>query len=658
MAINTALLIEAPIFQSYLVDKDTGEAMAAGVISMYSDSGMTVYKNWYYQVGQGPTYTYVALPNPLTLSSIGTIVDGSGNNVQPLFYPYSESDNITPQPYYINVVNSNGEQQFTIYNFPLNPAPAQGQVVSNTSFVTNNVFWRNNGTQTVTNTSASSAPVILAPANHDGYVLGPTSIVNQIQYGGDWQYFKDTAGSVDTISFPKFSTGFTFPGSNPPPSPEFYMNFTCTSGSPGSETYKYIQTPIDLHLLNLQNTAAKFTCWARVNSGSNTVGVNLYAYAGTGSANSATYSQGNLTLTSAWTQFTLDFNFPDALTVSNAGDDAWYLQFSLPIGSSGPCNIDIALPSIFIGSSIVSNSYQTYDQVDSIISSPRTGDYRTSLNDFSPFGWVPCNDGVISNAGSFTLPTAVPSSRAAVDTWQLFNLLWNLGKNVDVGSSSNPIIQLYNSAGAATTYGATSYADWNSNKQLQLTYTLGRSLIGAPPSASVTFTYNAMPSWSGTTGYFTATTAAVPFLYVGAIVYLTGTMPGSGPYIANTPYYVIPSLDGSQPTQFQLASTPANAISGTSIGAGGSTNNGSGIVMNFSVAGSFGQSRHIQTANELAQHRHTSADGSFFVTQSGSAVYQGAANSGESQQFTANTGSSWPMTLIQPVAYANVFLKL
>ncbi len=72
MTINTALLIAAPMLQDLLVDKD-GTPMAGGTITLYHDNSRTTLKNWYYQSGTPGNYTYVPLPNPLTLSAAGTI---------------------------------------------------------------------------------------------------------------------------------------------------------------------------------------------------------------------------------------------------------------------------------------------------------------------------------------------------------------------------------------------------------------------------------------------------------------------------------------------------------------------------------------------------------------------------------------------------------
>src|SRR5882724_341865 len=151
MAINPALLIAAPMLQDYLVDKDTGLPLSAGIITCYQDNSRTTLKNWYYQSGSPGAYTYITLPNPMTLSAVGTIEDSNGNDTIPFFYPVSETDNQTSQTYYITVDNSNLERQFTRQNFPFisqNSSEQQNPTLRN--YIVNNRFWRNIGSLNAT----------------------------------------------------------------------------------------------------------------------------------------------------------------------------------------------------------------------------------------------------------------------------------------------------------------------------------------------------------------------------------------------------------------------------------------------------------------------------------------------------------------------------
>lgn len=70
----------------------------------------------------------------------------------------------------------------------------------------------------------------------------------------------------------------------------------------------------------------------------------------------------------------------------------------------------------------------------------------------APTGWVVADGRTIGNLGSNA------TNRAALDTFNLFSLLW----------SSFPSLPIYNSARTLTTRGSSFSADWNANKALSL----------------------------------------------------------------------------------------------------------------------------------------------------------------------------------------------
>jgi hypothetical protein len=110
--------------------------------------------------------------------------------------------------------------------------------------------------------------------------------------------------------------------------------------------------------------------------------------------------------------------------------------------------------------------YSTNDQIDSIISLPRTGDIRISLNGFVPYGWVTMNDGTIGNASSNS------STRANIDTFPLFNLLWRAFQ------ANQTLAPMLTSASAPVAYGADPFTDFAANRQLTLTVQAGRVIAG------------------------------------------------------------------------------------------------------------------------------------------------------------------------------------
>lgn len=448
MAINTALLVAPVSFQEILVDTD-GSPMSGGTVTCYQDDSRTTLKNWYYQTGTAGAYTYEALPNPLTLSAAGTVCDDNGADVIPFFYPYDENDQTQAQSYYIVIANSEDTNQITRENFPyISQEQSSNFSAAAENYIINNVFWRNAGTVDL----SSVTQVTLAPDQHDGF-----------QYP-DLQFFKDNTSATETVSFPSFALT-TEPILTDDITPEYYLQHVCTGAASG-ESYKYYQFPISLHVNTLASIEFTFSIQAK-SAGSTSTQNTIYAYVyqsvGTGGVSPDPFLITSMTLNSAWTKYTFSSIFPDTagLSLSGTGDDALYLQIWMPLNSI--CDISFTKPSLYLTDYAPKNSFRTYDQIDAVVNSARTGDVRFSLNSFAPFGWIAANDGTIGSASS-------GATRANVDTWPLFNLIWSA---VDVAYAP-----IYDSSGTASTKGSSAYDDFVANKRLSLTRALGRVLGG------------------------------------------------------------------------------------------------------------------------------------------------------------------------------------
>lgn len=625
---NKSLLVSAAMLQDYLVDKDTGLPLVGGIVTLYQDNNRSVLKNWYEQQGASPSYTYVALPNPMTLSSVGTIQDLSGNDVIPFYYPYDESAMVTtPQSYYITVQNSNGELQFTRSNFPfVPPVPSTPSEPALINLLINNCFWRNisNATNTAFDpnalmTASGNSIVInsttlyyltLAPSQHDGHIMP------------DINYYKNVVDGTEMMTFKTFSTDNILMDDV---TPELYLDISVTGA--GSSTQRYIQIPLQLHVHSLSGyTNGTFTLQAMSISGTNkTITVGIFQFLGTGVTSPAVATQ-SITLGAGWTKYPINLPIPTAqgTTLSVGGDDALYIQIGFPVGDA--FEMAIALPEFYLGSPPATNSFQTYDVVNAVASSPRTGDTRTSLNTFSPYGWVPANDGTIGSAASMT------TTRSNADTWPLYNLIYTT-----VNNTFAPVTGGRTSPGNTT---AAAYTDFSTNKAMALTKALGRALIGLPTSSSFAYANTGIITIADTTLY-----------YVGSPVILSNLSAGT-PFSANTVYYVIP-ISG---TTFSLATSYANALAGTAI-TGSSAGTGT---VNFALGGAFGEDQHTQLEIEIATHSHAWKGGGHFLGDtSGSAINSAGVGAGiTTQTTTATDGSSAPFNIVQPSTYLNVFLKL
>lgn len=659
MPIQTNLLVSAAMLQDYFVDNATGLPMANGTITMYQDNSRTTLKNWYYQTGTPGNYTYITLPNPMTLSGVGTIQDGNGNDVIPFYYPYDESDSTLPQPYYVVVQNSNGQSQFTRQNFPFittgQPIPPTNSSITNQNLIVNNVFWRNIGSLNATTLTDSTTIngntlfyATVAPSQHDGYTMA------------DIQFFKNANGANDTLTFYEFvppSAGTTFPDQIFSPTdvtPEFYFNLNCTGA--GAETSKYLQIPISLHVKSLSGyTSAFIRVWAMAVPGSSNgeITLDIFQYLGSGVTSPVSVPAQTIILGNSWQAYDINIPIPSArnLTLGAGGDDALYLVIGFPTANT--CNINIAKPAFYLSEVIPVDEFQTYDYVNTFISSPRTGDIRTSINSFLPFGWVAMNDGTIGS------PSSNSTNRANSDTWPLFNLLWNIAKPYDTGGGGhfNPICQLYNSSGSLIDFGSTAIGDFTANNALALTRMFGRVLLGTAPLSSLLVAQKTTYTASNSGGNLLITTANTVNFFNGMPIVFTnsgGTFPGS--IVANAVYYVS-GFNGT--TAFNVSISFSNAINGTVIPfstAGTPTN----TVASAVTGSSEGEYSHTQLINEMINHTHNGPSSSNFITNGGGGVF-GGGGLGLQQSSTGNvTGynTQVPFNVTQPGTFYNIFMKL
>lgn len=337
------------------------------------------------------------------------------------------------------------------------------------NLVVNGQFFRNIGDQPVAPLVSVPALVTLAPSNHAGFV-GYANSPNNGPVGPDIIFAKSGIDSTDTLQFVNVTPGTSNLGATNP-TPSQFVKYAATAA--GTDQYRFIQFPIVKGLQNLSGQTVSVSIWARYASGnSSAVTLNLRQFFGNGGAPASAdvpTSLGTLTLTgNSWTQTIVAGVVIPSVGGKNfgtAGNDALYLQ--LILAPSDVIDIEFILPSMYLVNSLTSSTvnFHTLDQVDAIIDSPRTGDIRMSLNAFSPYGWVPMNDGTIGSAGS------AATTRANVDTYPLYDLIWN---TFQANQSLAPM-----SGGA---YGVNSFTDFDANRRLTLTSQAGRLIAGVSGS--------------------------------------------------------------------------------------------------------------------------------------------------------------------------------
>lgn len=495
------------------------------------------------------------------------------------------------------------------------------------NLITNGVFYYNSGSSA---NPIGSTNLVLAPSNHD-------------IYRPDIQFVKNNTNATDQITFPAFTLG-----SNPltgDVTPEVYLQYTCTN-TPASETQKCVQFPICKHVQNLNNQIITYSFWAMGISGTQTLTAFMYQDFGNGGAPSvvAPVAIQTFNLTNSWAQYQGTFTIPSVSgkTVGTCGNDGLYFQLGFPLGAATSIaltKVEMYLGDIDPTSTSLSPDFDSYDQTDSITNSPRTGDIRTSMNSFQPFGWVPMNDGTIGSASSGA------TTRANTDTFQLYDLLWT-------AMNANPTYApLFTNTGAPSTYGANSIADFSANKQMALTKVLGQVLAGTQTTlpSNPTQVYTA----DHTTSILTLATSSMS-MPTGTPVVLTnagGAVPAG--LALNTIYYTI----YVSATTIKLATTIANAFAGTAqaFSDNGSGTNTVAVFSNF-LGFPEGEKSHILVSTELPDPITTTAGSR---NADNGTTYAAIQSTGSPSSGTiANSGGNQPHNTMQPTTYMNVFIKL
>lgn len=185
MALDERFILSPPLNQ-YMVDKDTGAPLSGGYIYFYRDDSRVTPKAVYQLIGTPPNYTYIPLPNPIQLSSVGTIQNAGGDNEVIYYFPYDgtpDNSNHTLDLYYIVCTNAQGVEQWTregwpnvnAGNDPVNEETVAFNQISNPQF-TNILI--NAGLSTIYTVSGSQQVFEFAP-NWDFVINGTGTVTVQ-----------------------------------------------------------------------------------------------------------------------------------------------------------------------------------------------------------------------------------------------------------------------------------------------------------------------------------------------------------------------------------------------------------------------------------------------------------------------------------------------
>jgi hypothetical protein len=325
------LLIAAPMLQDYLVDKDTAQALSGGIVTFYQDNARTILKNVYYQTGVPGNYTYIPLPNPNVLTSIGTIADDGGNDTIPFYFPYDEEDDNILQPYYVTVFSANANGfpavlQFTRENFPfvapsnVNPDESQQNLIN---LIANGQF-----------PSHNNLP------NNGIFPNGSSSVTVAQGGGAGWYYTKNnTSTDTDVITF----TEILQEPDNLAGNPRWAIDIACTLTTK-NDTFKQLRYRFNNVNRFASDIQAYTFSFSGVSNSASNVNVFLQVlknYGTGGSATTTTMIQGYTLTPTVYNQFSTTFVFGlnNIATIGPNNDD--YVELCIVLPSTAVFDLDM-----------------------------------------------------------------------------------------------------------------------------------------------------------------------------------------------------------------------------------------------------------------------------------------------------------------------------
>lgn len=350
-------LIYATDLQSYFVDKDTGLPLAEGVVTFYRNSSRTILKNVYQLTGTPGNPIYTALPNPMTLSGVGTPQDAMGNDVLILYYPYvgapddEDAEDAAVDLYYITVYAktiapaTEGVRQFTREFFPNLEDGSVSTVNDQFNFVPNGQFLVHNNIP-----ATSTNDFIAGKISSDVEVDGVTKIAP-----GGWTFERSpSATTVDIVTFPKFD-GWV---ANPTSSPRFACNVECRQT--GTNSIKFVGIKwLDVNKFTSEDGSIKYNFYieGKVESGSLSVQLYLKKFFGSNGSVLAAIPQGDpLILTTTYQKFNTEIDFSDnqAYEIGDGEDNTTYVQIYASLPATATCNVTFDNASLTASNSILS----------------------------------------------------------------------------------------------------------------------------------------------------------------------------------------------------------------------------------------------------------------------------------------------------------------
>lgn len=304
--------------QQYFVDKTDGFPLAGGQVTFYKDQARTQLKDIYAISGTPPNYTYVLLPNPMILSSVGTFVDNSGQDVTVYAYPYDSNNDV--ELYFITVYSATGDFQWSRQGVP-NIGSVPQTTVEITNFIPNGQFLLHNDIPASLTTVAGQV----------------TQGITQIAQGG-WTFERPGASTAtDLVTFKQYLS----PLSNPTGNPRYAARIRCTNPIPG-DSYKGLRVKFpDVNRFASATQEWTFSFTAQSASPSTAIIVNLIKNYGTvGGSPTETIPLASLSIGTTSTIYNIPFIYGNNATKTIGNLDNDYCQFDIEVPPTSVCDIN------------------------------------------------------------------------------------------------------------------------------------------------------------------------------------------------------------------------------------------------------------------------------------------------------------------------------
>ena len=305
----------APSLQQGFLDEVTGLPLAFGKVYFFRDVDHLQPKNVYAISGPPDAPIFTALPNPLTLSSIGTFIDQTNNqDIIPYYLPFDADGNV--DLYYIEVYNSVGVLQFTRDHFPTVNVSGEDLITLTDNFIPNGQFL---GHLNLPNSGQIS------------------NAITPIAYG-NWSFeLDDDFTSVNFVTFSRFNS----PIVNPPSNPRYAVTVRCTVPNAAETRKDLCNTITDVNFMQGQVGVIQFSA---ISSTTSAVSVEVIVRQNFGTGGSSTIETiiANLSiLPSAFQDYNIPFTMPSTIgqTLGAADDD--YLQIVVRPDTAATFTIEI-----------------------------------------------------------------------------------------------------------------------------------------------------------------------------------------------------------------------------------------------------------------------------------------------------------------------------